>query len=272
MVLRPPIAINNVSAPEGNSGTTAFILVVSLSAASGQTISVNYSTADGTASSASDYAAKSGSLTFPPGIITRNDTILVNGDLLVEPDETFFVNLSSPTNATFADSQGVGTILNDDGVTAISINNISVTEGNSGTTNAIFTVTLSAVSAQTVTVQFATANGTATAHYSTADTDAIAGSDYIAKSGTLTFPPGTITTNDTILVIGDLLNEPNEAFVVNLSSPTNASFADAQGIGTILNDDPLPSISINDVSVLEGNSGTTNAIFLVSLSAASGQT
>ncbi|OLE58261.1 MAG: hypothetical protein AUI36_13745 [Cyanobacteria bacterium 13_1_40CM_2_61_4] len=162
----PSLSINDVVATEGNSGSKNFIFAVSLSAASGQTVTVNYSTMDGAATAGSDYIAKSGTLTFPPGTVTKYDTILVNGDLLVEPDEEFYVNLTTPTNATLTRPQGGGLILNDDGVTAISINNISVTEGNIGTTNAIFTVTLSASSAQTVTVQFATANGTATAAHS----------------------------------------------------------------------------------------------------------
>jgi len=256
----PSLSVNDVVAPEGNSGTKNFIFVVSLSAASAQTVTVNYSTSDGTATAGSDYVAKSGTLTFPPGMLMKNDTILVNGDLLVEPDEEFYLTLSSPSNATLTRPQGAGVIQNDDGVTQVSVNNISVTEGNSGTTNAIFTVSLSAPSAQTITVQFATANGTATL-----------ASDYVAKTGTLTFSPGIVTQLDTILVNGDLLNEADETFFLNLSSATNAVFADSQGVCTILNDDPLPAISVNDISVLEGNSGTTNAIFIVSLSAPSGQ-
>ena len=110
---------------------------------------------------------------------------------------------------------------------ALSINDVSVTEGNSGTINAAFTVGLSASSAQTVTVTFSTANGTATA-----------GSDYIAKSGTVTFNPGETSKPIIVLVAGDTIAEPNETFFVNLTSATNATISDGQGKGTIINDDP----------------------------------
>src|SRR5205823_13043755 len=107
-------------------------------------------------------------------------------------------------------------------------------------------------------------------NYATADGTAMAGSDYQATSGTLTFMPGETQKTVTVSVIGDTANEPDETFFVRLSSPSNASIADGEGVGTILNDDTLPSLSIRDVSVVEGNSGTTNAAFVVTLSAASG--
>src|SRR5262249_17171846 len=147
---------------------------------------------------------------------------------------------------------GTGTIQNDDAVPSLSIDSISLPEGNSGTTLMPFTVTLSSVSAQTVTVSYATANGTATA-----------GSDYTALSGALTFPAGTPTQTMPVPIIGDTTNEANETFSVNLSAPTNATIAVSTGSGTILNDDGAPSLSINSVSGLEGNSGTTSMTFTV---------
>ena len=99
-------------------------------------------------------------------------------------------------------------------------------EGNSGTTNAVFTVTLSAASASTVTVDYATANGTATA-----------GSDYTAATGTLSFAAGTTSKTITVPVTGDTTVESTETFVVNLTNAVGATLADAQGVGTITNDD-----------------------------------
>ena len=195
-------------------------------------MTVNYSTANGTATAGSDYIATSGTLTFNPGDTTKTITVLVNGDTLNEANETFFVNLSNPVNATIADAQGLGTILNDDALPSISINDVSLAEGNSGTTNAVFTVTLSPASGQTVTVNYSTANGTATA-----------GSDYIATSGTLTFNPGDTTKTITILVNGDTVVEPNETFSVNLTTVTNATITRGQGVGTIVNDDVAGSLS-----------------------------
>ena len=150
----------------------------------------------------------------------------MNGDTVGEPDETFVVNLSSPSGAIIADAQGTGTIVNDDVVPTLSINDVSVTEGNSGTTAATFTVTLSAASTSPVTVTYATANGTATA-----------GSDYTATGGTVTFPAGSTTQTLTVTVNGDTTVEPNETFFVNLSGAAGATIAEAQGIGTITNDD-----------------------------------
>ncbi|MEH1924481.1 beta strand repeat-containing protein [Nostoc sp.] len=141
----------------------------------------------------------------------------------------------------------------------LSINNISVTEGNTGTTNATFTVTLSAASTSAVTVNYATANGTA-----------IAGSDYTATTGTLTFNPGNTSKTLTVAVTGDTIFEPNETFFVNLSNATNSTIADNQGLGTILNDDAnLPTLSINDITVVEGQ--TPQAVLTVTLSSASSQ-
>ena len=115
------------------------------------------------------------------------------------------------------------------------INDVTVAEGNAGTSTATFNVTLSAASAQTVTVQFATANGTATA-----------GSDYVAASGTLTFNPGVTSLPIVVTLNGDTVFEPSETFFVNLASPTNAVLIDPQGLGTIQNDEVLIVTNADD--------------------------
>jgi probable HAF family extracellular repeat protein len=139
---------------------------------------------------------------------------------------------------------------------SLTINNVSVTEGNSGTTNAVFAVRLSTPGAVPVTVQYATTDGTATA-----------GSDYQPASGTLSFAPGETTKTISVPVIGDRRAESNETFFVNLSQAVNADIAAGQGTGTILDDEPR--ISINDVAKLEGKRGqTTLFVFTVTLSAA----
>src|SRR5262249_38893787 len=112
----------------------------------------------------------------------------------------------------------------------------------------------SAPSAQPVTVQFATSNGTATA-----------GGDYQAQSGTLTIPAGQTTGTFTVTILGDRLPEPNETFVMNLSGATNATIADGQAVGTIVDDEPR--ISISDVTKAEGRKNqTTLFTFTVTLS------
>src|SRR5262249_49782580 len=109
------ISINDVSMNEGNSGTTAFDFTVSLDSPQSAPVTVDFATADGTATAGSDYAANSGTVTFAPGSTSQPVTVLVNGDTTFEPNETFLVNLSNATgNAAIADNQGVGTIVNDD--------------------------------------------------------------------------------------------------------------------------------------------------------------
>ena len=111
--------------------------------------------------------------------------------------------------------------------TSITIDDVTVTEGDGGTVDAVFTVTLSEPSTDTVTVQFATADGTATA-----------GSDYVAASGTLEFTGGAVTQTITVQVNGDLAPEADETFFVNLTNATGAVIQDSQGVATIQDDDP----------------------------------
>jgi hypothetical protein len=258
--LAPSLSIADASVTEGNTGTSDATFVVTLSAGSGQTVTVSYATANGSATVGSDYVNTSGTLTFPAGTTSQAVPVAVIGESMNETNETFSVTLSAAVNATIARSQAAGTIVNDDPVPTISVADLSVQEGNSGTTNAVFTLTLSAASGQVVTVGSATAPGTATA-----------GSDYTTASGTATFAVGTTTQTVTISVLGDTLNELDETFLLNLSGPTNATIADAQATGTILNDEGLPALTIGDVSVAEGNTGTVNAVFPVTLSSASPQ-
>ncbi|MEH1819450.1 MAG: Calx-beta domain-containing protein [Nostoc sp.] len=217
----PTLSINDISVTEGNTGTTNATFTVTLSAASTSAVTVNYATANGTATSGSDYTATTGTLTFNPGNTSKTLTVAVTGDTIFEPNETFFVNLSNATNSTIADNQGLGTILNDDAnLPTLSINDITVVEGQ--TPQAILTVTLSSASSQAVTVNYATTPGTATAN-----------TDYTSRSGTLTFAANTTTATITVPILNDNLNEANETFSVNLSSPTNAALQKASGTVTI---------------------------------------
>lgn len=230
----PSLTINNVTANEGNAGITNFGFTVSLSAPAGPGgVTFDIATANGTATASVDYVASSlTSQTIPAGSSTYFFTVLGNGDLLNEPTETFFVNVTNVVNATVVDGQGVGTITNDDPLPSLSIDDVAVVEGNSGTVNAVFTVTLNAASGQTVGVNYATADGAATQP-----------ADYTSTSGTLTFTPGQTTRTITVPVIGDTVPEANESFVVNLSGATNATISDNQGQGTITNDDVPVSVS-----------------------------
>ena len=255
----PALSIGDVSILEGNSGTSNVQVPVTLSAPSGQTITVAYSTAPGTASAGSDFTTTTGTLTIPAGSTSMSIPVPIVGDVLNEPDETFTVALSNPAGATIARGLASVTIADDD-KPQVSVSSVSVAEGNVAK-NVVVTATLSAASTQQITVSYATADGTA-----------LAGSDYVAQSGLLTFAPGTTSRTMTISVLGDLINEPTEAFLVNLSSPVNATIGTGQAIVTIVDNDPVPSIAITNTSVNEGDTGTVSAVVTVTLSAVSAQT
>ena len=174
---------------------------------------VNYATANGTATAGSDYVGQpTGTLSFAAGDLTKTISVTINGDTTVEPDETFFVNLwrdqrrhhcrrSRPGHHRQRRHRPVGNI---------SINDVTITEGNSGTKVATFTVSRSGGTAA-FDVNFATANGTATA-----------GSDYVAQpTGTLSFAAGDLTKTISVTINGDTTVEPDETFFVNLSGATN---------------------------------------------------
>ena len=161
----PSVSIGNVSVTEGDAGATAATLTVSLSGASGKTVTVDYATLAGTAEAGSDFTAESGTVTFTPGQTSQSVSIDVLGDTVDEDDEALSVELSNAVNAAIADGSGAITILDDDGAPALSLSiaDTSVTEGTGGTSTLSFTVTLSAASAEEVTVEFDTADGSATA-------------------------------------------------------------------------------------------------------------
>jgi YD repeat-containing protein len=226
----PSISINDVSVVEGDTGSLNAIFTISLSAASSRSITVDAATANGTAVAGSDYTTTSVTgLVFAPGLVSRTVAVPVLGDTTDEPNETFYVNLANPTNATVGDAQGVGTITDNDAPPALSIGDVTIREGDEGTGNIVFTVTMSAPSGWTVTANYATANGTATA-----------GSDYASTSGLLSMSPGSTTGTLAVPVFGDGTNETDETFFLNLSNPSNATLADAQAVGVLTNDDPVP--------------------------------
>jgi len=258
----PKITISDANVSEGAAGTRTASFLVSLSQGSGQPVSFNYATSDSTAVAGQDYGAASGKLIFTAGQTSAYVSVLVDGDLLDEDDEQFVVSLSSATNATFNDSQAVGTILDDDDMPQISINDVAIVEGDSGSKNAVFDVTLSAASGRAVSVSWMTTAVSATANQ-----------DYAGGNGVLDFPAGTTTRSVNVAIYGDAVDEPNESFTVDLSAPVHATLADNQGLGTIVTDDSsLPGITIGDASVSEGDAGTVTLSLMVTLSASSAQT
>jgi hypothetical protein len=255
----PLLSIAGTSAAEGTSTGGELRFVVTLAPASAQPVTVEFGTIDGTAVRGSDYVEQAGTVTFAPGVTSQTIAVPLVGDAIDEMSEAVLVVLSSPHNAVILTPQATGTITDDDAAPVLSVGDVSIVEGNAGIANATFTVTLSAPSAQSISVGYATGNGTATAP-----------GDYTTTSATLTFTPGMTAQTVIVAVTGDTVNENDETLTVTLSNPTNATIGRALGLATIVNDDPLPSISIADVSVEEGVTGAT-ATFVLTLSAASGR-
>jgi hypothetical protein len=259
----PSVSINDAALTEPASGSAAMTFTVTVSGTVTETVTVRYETRSNTAISGRDFQAASGQLTFVPGGATSQTiTIQINADDELESDETFFVDLSV-TNATLADGRGVGTI-RDLPPNLLFVDRSSTTEGDVGLKNLGFVVRLQRRTGDTSTV---------TVNFATQDNTAIAGEDYLPVAGMLTFAPGVTTLTIQVPIIGDLLNEDNETFFVNLAGAQNAVFSptssrSAQVVGTILNDDPVPDLSIEDVTLFEG---LDNATFKLRLGAPSGQ-
>ena len=222
---KPALSIKDASVAEGNSGTTALSVPVTLSAASSLPVSVRFTTGNGTAIAPADFVAGTGKLTFKPGETAKTAEVSIVGDTAVEEDETLTVTLFSPVNATVAATTATLTITNDD-QPSLSITSVSAAEGNSGTTAFSVPVTLSTASTKAVSVHFATSDGTATAP-----------GDYVTSTGTVTFQPGETAKAVPVSIVGDTTVEPNETFTVTLSSPVNATIAGGAATVTINNDD-----------------------------------
>jgi hypothetical protein len=244
----PSLRLSDATVNE-NAGTATF--TVSLSGPSAGAITLAYSTADLSATAGNDYTAKSGTLTFAPGVTSQTITIALLDDATYEGTETFGLNLGNVSGATLADGAGVATILDNESVPSLSVGNLTVNE-HAGT--ATFTVSLSNASTAAVTVNYATANGSA-----------VAGSDYTARSGTLTFAPGVTSQAVTINLLDDGLFEGSESFGISLSGAANASIATASATATLLDNDAVPTLSVSNTPVTEGG----YAVFQIDLSTAS---
>jgi uncharacterized repeat protein (TIGR01451 family) len=191
-----------------------------------------------------------------PGV--QGETISAGFDLALNPSAqvTNNVTVSSSTPDPRPDNNSASFPV----LAALSVDDVGVVEGNSGTTPATFTVRL----------QPANALLTATVDYEVTGLSATAGVDFAATQGTLTFRAGETQKTITVLVFGDTVPEPDEVFSLQLRNPVNAVFGQSFAFGTIADDDhggpPLPAVSIANASITEGNSGTTNVTFSATLS------
>lgn len=221
----PVVSVGDALVTEGHTGTRTVNVTVSLSAAAGGPVTVSFDTANGSATAGSDYAAAAGTVTFAAGETTRTISLVVNGDRIGEPNETFLVRLSQGQGgAVIGDGQGVVTIADDE--PRVTISDVSKNEGNSNTTPFVFTITVSPASDAGITVNYATANGSATSV-----------DDYAAASGSVAIAAGQTLKTVNVAVKGDKKREAQETFYVNLSGGAGAVLADGQGVGVIRNDD-----------------------------------
>jgi chitinase len=224
----PVVSIGDITAEE-QSETAVFL--VTLSRASASPVGFRYATSDGTATAPLDYIATSGILIFAPGETSKTVTVPVVRDQIADPGETFTLRLTDGFGATIRSA--VATILESDRLPQplVLVDDISVAEGNSGTTDATFNVRLSFASTLPVVVAWRTENGTARDD-----------SDYTAGIGTLTFAPGETSLPVTVKISGDTTIEPNETFRIAIIGTSNA-IAGSGASCTIINDDgaaPLP--------------------------------
>ena len=256
----PEMSIADATAQEDDG---PIVFDVSLTLSSDLVITASYTTGDGSATAGSDFTAASGTVTFPAGAQAAAITIDLIDDSAAESAETFTVTLSGPSSsATLDDASATGTIDDDDRSFTLDIEGgDSVGEGGSAT----FTVTLtpsppSATPTEEITVDWATADGTATA-----------GADYTSGGATLRFAAGAsgsaLTQQFTVATTDDTRDENDEDFTVTLSNASGASARIGTDTATAtISDDDVPEMSIDDATAKED---AGSIVFDVSLSLAS---
>lgn len=257
----PSITIDDPSILEGDDATVELVFTLTLSHPSAFPISVDYATAPLTAAADVDYVSSSRSVTIEPGESTGSIAVVVNPDLITEAAETLSMNLTAASNAFVEDNQGIGTILDNEGLPSVVVEDFEIQEGDDGATSVAFVVTLSNASATNVAVGYTINPGTATLDLDYALDD--------PASGVIEFAAGETRAEVAFEVLGDLRDEDDEDLTLDLAAPVNVNLPDSQAIATIVDDDEVPSISIDDVQVREGDDGLVEAVFTLTLSAPS---
>jgi predicted outer membrane repeat protein len=230
--LGPPLVLlpAQLFVTEGDAGTTPALLTVSLSEPSAETVTIDVNTADVRATAGVDYVAVAATISFPPGTTSQAVPLQILGDVIYEGDEPFEVQLANASGAVLAATTVSVLIEDDDPLPEIAVAAAQVAEGDSGSSPVAVALSLSHPSAFTVTVDFTTNSGTATA-----------GADYETTSGTVTLAPGEVTAQIIVTIYGDESVEGNETFQVVLSKPEGAMIAPGggQAVVTIIDDDDL---------------------------------
>ncbi len=256
--VQPYVSANNPSVAAGPTSTT-LDYTVSLTSPTTNTVTVHYASQDGSAVAGSQYTAVSGTVTFAPGVVTQTVPVTVLPDTVKSADRYFYLNLSTPTNATVATpGYGTGEILNTAVDPGLSIGDVSVARPTSGSASEVFTITLAPASPNTVTVNYATADGTAHAP-----------TDYTATSGSATFAPGTTTQTVTVPIAANSASTTDLYYSVNLSAAVNAQLQRTSATGYLI-DQVAPVVgksyvTVSDAVAVVPATGSTTATFTVSL-------
>jgi autotransporter-associated beta strand protein len=230
----PTLSINNVSVTEGSSGTRPATFTVTLSAASTQTMAVNYATADGSATAGAYYTAAGGTLSFAPGVTQKTITVSVIDNPALSTGTQFTLQLSNASGATIG-SAGTCTIINPNAPVQISVAGAETIVNSAGTGPVVFSVTLNRPLNQGEAVSV---------HYATADGTAKAGVNYAVTQGTLTFTAGQSLATVSVPFIGGLLPGSTEQFSLLLSDPVGATLAASAAAGIIEDNDPPISVAV----------------------------
>ena len=245
----PNASVNDPVVAE-NLGTLTF--TVSLDATAPFDSIVGYTTGPDTATADADYTTTSGTLTVAAGATSGSVDVPVLDDSTYEGNEALTLDITAVSGVVVADTQGHGTITEDDAAPSITVDDPTVAEDGATMT---FTISLDATAAVDVAIDYATSDGTATA-----------GADYTGTSGTATITAGNTTTAVDVSVLDDGTYEGDEMLALDLSGEVNGALSDTQGHGTITEDDAAPGVSVADASVTEGTAGTKNLSFIVTLS------
>jgi len=254
----PALSVSDASTVEGDPGAhNQLAFSITLASPLAVTATVDFATHDGTAVAPGDYTAVSGTLTFEPGDTEQTVTVPVIADHDYEPDEAMTLVLSNADAASIGDGTGTGTIQNDDPQYQL---NVAPSRATEDAGPLAFPVTLSPASTDPVYVQYQTHNGSARS-----------GVDFHGAIGVLEIPAGATSGEIDIPLVRDALDEPNETFTITLSNAVGATIIQGSAVGTIVDDDPTPSISISNPSIAEGDTGSRPMTFTATLSAPSGR-
>ncbi|TXI82544.1 MAG: hypothetical protein E6Q40_12255 [Cupriavidus sp.] len=257
----PGAVIPKVSVADASAAQTAdarLQFAVTLSEPTSNTVQVNYDTVDGTAQAGSDYVAQLNRvLVFHPGEVTKIVSVQPVANSAATGDRALTLQLSAPLNATLDRAVGAGTLKY--ALPQAVVADASTPEGDIGGSNKLmFAVTLDKAAASAITIDYSTSNGTA-----------MAGTDYVATSGTLGFAVGETTKSIEVPVIGNEDVQSDRALTLTLSGASGATLKRAQARGTIVDDDHARQINIDDASAYRADGHLTFKLTLDSASARS---